>query len=114
MDSERREGAEGVIPIPRRSVEPQKTKAQDKYQPQEFMGYDQLQEVVTITNQQLSHCLESMDTQDSPKEVYKQVYTPMLIKTQKREEKIFLRILDTGNTLAYSVMVVELQQELKL
>ena len=42
----------------------------------------------------------------------------MLIKTQKgpyeKEEKIILGILDTGNMLAYSVMVVELQQELKL
>ena len=78
------------------------------------MDYDHTEEVVTITNQQLIHCLESMDTQDSPEEVYKQVYTPMLIKTQKspyeKEEKMILEILDKGNMLAYSIMVVELQQ----
>ena len=91
---------------------------EDNYQPQESMDYNQPGEVVTITNKQLSHCLESMDTQDSPKEVYKQVYTHMLIKTQKgpyeKNKKIILGILDTGNTLAYSMMAVELKQELKL
>ena len=76
-----------------------------------FIDHNQTEEVVTITNTQLNHCLESMDAQDSPEEVYKQVYTPMLIKTQRKEEKIILGILDTGNTLAYSVMVVGLQQE---
>ena len=70
MDSVRRERAKGFLPTTRRSTESQ-------YQPQEFMGYNPLQEVVTITKQQLSHCLESMDTHDSPEEVYKQVYNPM-------------------------------------